>query len=1478
MTTRPSIPQPQPEAAPPRRRLPVWIALLLAVLALAGLPLVTGWSLLHSPLLLGEVLNRLPGLSATGVSGSLAGDDLRIAAVDIQLPGQTGRLQLQDLALSGASLSRAPGPLWRPRLVAHRLTVRSLRYTSGESTAADVSPPADLQLPLAILIDELLIAQLNIDDLPPAQALRARIAFGDGAAHRVDQLSLRLGRGDWSGSASLDAVAPLALKATLKVRSLPAEPAAVPAGPASASTPTTAWRPWHATLMADGRLAAIDLAAELADDADPRLALSAKLQVQPFARWPVTTMLLQVQRFDIAALAADWPATALTGSARIAGHGPADPLQVSAKLVNEAPRRVDEGGLPLRSVSLSGVARAAGEPGVEDLVFDVALGAGPPRLDAGHWRGSGRWRGDELRLTTTLDAVRPEQLDARAIATVASGPLNLTLTGLPRPGSAASAPAGAGPAAPIPPPLRIAFDARLDGRGARNVPVRLAWSGSAQIGEVVIDRLDASAGNATAQADLRLSRIGRIWQARSAGNLQRFDPLAWWPGGAGSPWRRGTNRLEGDWRFALAVPPAGGVARPVRLWATGSDPAAPGGRVADSVLRVTEALRGLRGDATLNLADSLLVGTPVSGHWTAHADDQASAFRASLAAAGNRLDIQVRLDPHGGTGTPGNGVGDGLDIDIAAPQLAALTPLIDLLPGTQALGLRDGQAHGRISLKGRWPKPTTRTRLSVDQLRFTDPALPSVTHAELDAEIGPSDTSPLRLDFRSSGWAQAGRRIDRLDLLLSGTRQVQHLNLVAESPARPPTWIEPLLGATGNGTRLSAQAQSALVAAADGWRLRITDGRLQLAARTRESNLTTPARTAIDPGSQATSRTAAAAPTAAPTATPTATPAAWLNAAALSADATWDSSFRLRALDLAPGRLTSAAAVLRWNEARWQTGTGSPVAAPRLTLNAAVETVDAAALLARLQPGVGWQGDLRLAGTIAIDAGERFAADARLSRVGGDLRLVDERGREQALGFSELSLALSAHDGVWQFAQGFAGSGVGEAAGAQVVRVAPQRWFPTADAPLQGVVGGKVRSLALWANWVPPGWRLAGSLETSADIAGTLGAPEFGGRLSGNDLVLRNPLQGIHLSDGMFALSLRGDHAEIEQCRFTGGDGSLQLRGSATLGAAPRARLTLAAEHFRVFGRVDRRLVVSGQAALDLSAARLNLSGQVGVDEGSFDFSRGDVPTLSDDVTVIRPPDPGAAVRVVPEPEAAPPVVAAPQRETQVEIGIDLGDRLQVHGHGLDTGLRGKLVLGQQGGRVVVNGRLRTDGGTYAAYAQKLVIDKGDLMFNGPFDNPRLDIVALRPDLDVRVGVVVTGSAQSPRARLFSEPDMPDNDKLSWLLLGRASDGLGRSDSALLQRAAVALLAGEGRSPTDALIERLGLTDLSLRQADTDSRETIVSLGRQLSRRWYAGYERSLNATAGTWQLVYRLAQRFTLRAQSGADNSLDVIWSWRWE
>jgi translocation and assembly module TamB len=422
----------------------------------------------------------------------------------------------------------------------------------------------------------------------------------------------------------------------------------------------------------------------------------------------------------------------------------------------------------------------------------------------------------------------------------------------------------------------------------------------------------------------------------------------------------------------------------------------------------------------------------------------------------------------------------------------------------------------------------------------------------------------------------------------------------------------------------------------------------------------------------------------------------------------------------------------------------------------------------------------------------------------------------------------------------------------------------------------QVANLGTWGTWIPTGWRVNGGLRTSASIGGRFGAPEYTGEVRGTGIGVRNFLQGVNVSDGDVLIALQGSTARIERFTAKAGAGTVNLEGNAVLGAAPQANLKLRADKFQLLGRVDRRIVASGEAQLQLTADKLALDGGFRVDEGLIDFSRSDAPELSDDVQVVRAA--GKSAPKSPDELALEKAPTKRARNVALNLRVDLGDKLRLRGRGLDSGLQGDLRITSPEGKLAVNGTVRAVDGTYAAYGQKLTIDRGTISFNGPVENPRLDIQATRPNIDVRVGVNITGNAQNPRVRLFSEPEVSEIDKLSWLVLGRPSDGLGRTDTALLQRAAMALLAGEGEGLTEQFTKAIGLDEVSLRQTDGDTRETILTLGKQLSRRWYVGYERGLNSTTGTFQLIYRIAQRFTLRAQSGSDNSLDVIWIIRWQ
>ena len=231
-----------------------------------------------------------------------------------------------------------------------------------------------------------------------------------------------------------------------------------------------------------------------------------------------------------------------------------------------------------------------------------------------------------------------------------------------------------------------------------------------------------------------------------------------------------------------------------------------------------------------------------------------------------------------------------------------------------------------------------------------------------------------------------------------------------------------------------------------------------------------------------------------------------------------------------------------------------------------------------------------------------------------------------------------------------------------------------------------------------------------------------------------------------------------------------------------------------------------------------------------------------------------------------------------MDLRVNLGQALRLRGRGLDTLLRGQLRVTTPGGRLAVNGVVRAEEGTYTAYGQNLRIDRGNLIFSGEVATPALDILALRADIDERVGVVVSGSAVNPRVRLYSEPALDELDTLTYLVLGRAPEGLGRDDTALLQRAALALLAGESDG-SSGFLQRLGLDELSVSRGTAGGvNDTIVSLGKQISRRVYVGYEHALGGTGGSLQLIYRVANRITLRARTGAENAIDAIWTWRWD
>ncbi len=473
-------------------------------------------------------------------------------------------------------------------------------------------------------------------------------------------------------------------------------------------------------------------------------------------------------------------------------------------------------------------------------------------------------------------------------------------------------------------------------------------------------------------------------------------------------------------------------------------------------------------------------------------------------------------------------------------------------------------------------------------------------------------------------------------------------------------------------------------------------------------------------------------------------------------------------------------------------------------------------------------------------------------------------------------------------------------------------WTWPESSPVQGKLEADLPTLGLWSALAPTGWRVAGKMAVNAQVAGTRAAPDLQGSLRLQDLAMRSVLDGVELQNGQLLAKLHGTRMDLEQLRIEGAQGSLNGKGYvAWAGGLPSMDIDLQADKLRASNRPDRRVTVSGKVHAGIQGQRIALQGELGIDDALILLADSSKPALGSDVRIVRRQQQEQGATTVPSEaqlaaeeaavqaaatQALAPFAAAAGAEKSnpwtldAAVALDMGKNFRIRGLGLDTQLAGTLLLhavsqqntskGKMALRPEVTGILRTVGGEYRAYGQWLEIEEGLIRFTGPYNDPQLDILAIRPRTEERVGVRITGPASNPRAALYAESAMPDAEKLAWLILGREGSN-GGAEAAMLQQAAVALLGGSASG--GGLAQSVGLDELGYRSAETNSdgtvRESSISIGKRLSRRLYLSYERSLSGALGTMFVFYDISRRFTLRAQSNEESSaVDLIFTRRYQ
>jgi translocation and assembly module TamB len=393
---------------------------------------------------------------------------------------------------------------------------------------------------------------------------------------------------------------------------------------------------------------------------------------------------------------------------------------------------------------------------------------------------------------------------------------------------------------------------------------------------------------------------------------------------------------------------------------------------------------------------------------------------------------------------------------------------------------------------------------------------------------------------------------------------------------------------------------------------------------------------------------------------------------------------------------------------------------------------------------------------------------------------------------------------------------------------------------------------------------------------GTIRDAPVSGTVLGTELRVDAAQHGLHFKNGRISAHVENRRVTLDELDFTAGDGTFHASGS--LAAATESidtaagNVTWRAQKFRVFNRPDFNLVVSGAGKLALAKGKVSLNGSLKADEGRFVYQFDPDATLGEDVVVKG------------WPQRSPDTLRPADVPLDIDVELDLGDRLTFVGRGLDTSLRGSVRVRNGPTGFTGKGLLYTVNGTYFAYGQRLSIDPGRLVFDGPLDNPALDIIALRRNLPVEAGVAVTGSVKVPIITLVSYPPVPDSEKLSWLVMGQSLDRSSGGDLAALQAASAALLGPNSKPVTTSIAQSMGLDDISVRSSaggtrtvaargTPDATGQVVSIGKRLSENLTVAWEQGLTVATNALRIEYNLTTSLSVRAEAGTVSGLGLFY-----
>lgn len=428
---------------------------------------------------------------------------------------------------------------------------------------------------------------------------------------------------------------------------------------------------------------------------------------------------------------------------------------------------------------------------------------------------------------------------------------------------------------------------------------------------------------------------------------------------------------------------------------------------------------------------------------------------------------------------------------------------------------------------------------------------------------------------------------------------------------------------------------------------------------------------------------------------------------------------------------------------------------------------------------------------------------------------------------------------------------------------------PLGEKKLDGTLRMEDLSVAMVNPLLSAGEKAEGVIFGDLRFGGTLPAPTLTGETGIRDARVDSTKLPFEMLPSYVTLRFGGRDSVLEGLLKTP-KGEVNIAGNASWETleAWRAKVSVKSKTLRLTVPPMAELDLSTYVSFEALPEKYRLEGLLSVPWARItvqELPESAVAVSEDEVRLDRP---GSWQKAAASDKKPVPLESA--------LFIVLGDDVRVDAMGLKASLTGKLNVAQTQNSLGLNGQITVPFGQFRAYGQDLIVRKGEFLFSGPISNPLLTIEAVRnPERtadDVVAGVRVTGTVERPKAVIFSEPALSEQEAFSYLIRGEGLDPSGDTDNSAITSALIGLGLSQGSGLLTEVGDAIGLTDFGIdTEGAGDSSQVVVSA--YVLPGLKVKYGVGLFDSLATLTLRYRLLPRLYLEAASGVDQALNVLY-----